>query len=62
MPASIQAVDEGDDGEVDESGVEESDVKLVMDQAQVPRAKAIKALKANKNDPVDAILALSEEA
>jgi nascent polypeptide-associated complex subunit alpha len=62
MPASIQAVDEGDDGEVDESGVEESDIKLVMDQAQVPRAKAIKALKANKNDPVDAILALSEES
>lgn len=29
------AVDEADDGEVDESGVEESDVKLVMDQAQV---------------------------
>ncbi len=29
---------------------------------QVSRAKAIKALKANKNDPVDAILALSEEA
>jgi NACalpha-BTF3-like transcription factor len=29
---------------------------------QVSRTKAIKALKANKNDPVDAILALSEEA
>jgi len=62
MPAAIQAVDEGDDGEVDESGVEESDIKLVMDQAQVSRPKAIKALKANKNDPVDAILALSEES
>jgi hypothetical protein len=29
---------------------------------QVSRAKAIKALKSNKNDPVDAILALSEDA
>ncbi len=26
---------EDDDGEVDDSGVEESDIKLVMDQAQV---------------------------
>ena len=34
--------------DVDESGVEESDIKLVMDQAQVSRGKAIKALKANK--------------
>merc|ERR1712205_13012 len=59
MPAAI-ADDDGDD--VDESGVEESDIKLVMDQAQVSRGKAIKALKANKNDPVDAILALSEDS
>ncbi len=54
------ADDDGDD--VDESGVEESDIKLVMDQAQVSRGKAIKALKANKNDPVHAILALSEDS
>jgi len=53
------ADDDGDD--VDEAGVEESDIKLVMDQAQVNRSKAIKALKTNKNDPVDAILALSED-
>jgi hypothetical protein len=31
-------------------------------QANVSKAKAIKALKQNKNDPVDAILALSEDA
>lgn len=30
----FSAVEE-DEGEVDESGVEESDIKLVMDQAQV---------------------------
>mmetsp|Transcript_37769 Transcript_37769/g.27476 ORF Transcript_37769/g.27476 Transcript_37769/m.27476 type:complete len:197 (+) Transcript_37769:2-592(+) len=59
--ATVSAIE--DDGEdVDESGVEENDIKLVMDQAQVSRAKAIKALKANKNDPVDAILALSEDS
>ena len=62
-PAAASAAIADDDGEdVDESGVEESDVKLVMDQAQVSRVKAIKALKANKNDPVDAILALSEDS
>eukprot|EP00292_Cryptomonas_paramecium_P022570 CAMPEP_0113694212 /NCGR_PEP_ID=MMETSP0038_2-20120614/20136_1 /TAXON_ID=2898 /ORGANISM="Cryptomonas paramecium" /LENGTH=196 /DNA_ID=CAMNT_0000616453 /DNA_START=82 /DNA_END=672 /DNA_ORIENTATION=- /assembly_acc=CAM_ASM_000170 len=59
--AAVSSIDEGDE-DVDDSGVEENDVKLVMDQAQVSRAKAIKALKANKNDPVDAILALSEDA
>mmetsp|Transcript_54122 Transcript_54122/g.110427 ORF Transcript_54122/g.110427 Transcript_54122/m.110427 type:complete len:196 (+) Transcript_54122:39-626(+) len=59
--ASISQVDDESE-EVDESGVEENDIKLVMDQAQVTRAKAIRALKANKNDPVDAILALSEDS
>ncbi|EKX47428.1 hypothetical protein GUITHDRAFT_162722, partial [Guillardia theta CCMP2712] len=62
LSKAANASDDADDEEVDDSGVEESDVKLVMDQAQVSRAKAIKALKANKNDPVDAILALSEES
>mmetsp|Transcript_37866 Transcript_37866/g.59090 ORF Transcript_37866/g.59090 Transcript_37866/m.59090 type:complete len:195 (+) Transcript_37866:32-616(+) len=59
--ASIATVDEGDE-DVDDTGVDNNDIKLVMDQAQVSRAKAIKALKANKNDPVDAILALSEDS
>jgi nascent polypeptide-associated complex subunit alpha len=56
--AAVAAIADDDGDDVDESGVEESDIKLVMDQAQVSRGKAIKALKANKNDPVDAILAL----
>merc|ERR1711865_645481 len=58
--ASVSAIADDDGDEGDEAGVEESDIKLVMDQAQVNRSKAVKALKANKNDPVDAILALSE--
>jgi NACalpha-BTF3-like transcription factor len=32
---SFSHVEEEDDGEVDDSGVEDSDIKLVMDQAQV---------------------------
>uniref|UniRef100_A0A6U4ZZD2 NAC-A/B domain-containing protein n=1 Tax=Hemiselmis andersenii TaxID=464988 RepID=A0A6U4ZZD2_HEMAN len=61
--ASVRADDsDSDDDDADASGVAEDDIKLVMDQAQVSKAKAIKALKQNKNDPVDAILALSEDA
>lgn len=45
--------------QVDESGVEDKDVELVMSQANVSRAKAIKALKNNQNDIVNAIMELT---
>ncbi|KAI8854518.1 NAC domain-containing protein, partial [Chytridium lagenaria] len=48
-----------DDGEVDESGVEAKDIELVMQQANVSRSKAVKALKANENDIVNAIMELT---
>ena len=52
--------EEDDDGEdVDESGVEEKDIELVMSQANVGRAKAVKALKANNCDIVNAIMHLT---
>jgi len=41
---------------VDETGVEEKDIDLVMCQANVSRGKAIKALKNNQNDIVNAIM------
>ncbi|KAI9334611.1 nascent polypeptide-associated complex subunit alpha [Obelidium mucronatum] len=44
---------------VDESGVEEKDIELVMSQANVTRTKAVKALKANDNDIVNAIMELT---
>ena len=44
----------GEDGEVDETGVEPKDVELVMSQAGVSRAKAVKALKINEGDIVNA--------
>lgn len=51
---------EGDDGAaVDESGVEAKDVELVMTQANVSRAKAVKALKASDGDIVSAIMELT---
>jgi nascent polypeptide-associated complex subunit alpha len=44
---------------VDETGVEEKDIDLVMCQANVSRGKAIKALKNNQNDIVNAIMVSS---
>ena len=48
-----------DDEEVDDTGVEAKDIELVMSQANVSRSKAIKALKNNSNDIVNAIMELT---
>ena len=45
-----------DDENVDATGVEEKDIEMVMSQASVSRNKAIKALKKNENDLVNAIM------
>merc|ERR1711911_239021 len=55
VPAPIQ---EESEEEVD-ADVEEKDIDLVVSQANVSRAKAIKALKNNKNDIVNAIMELT---
>ena len=57
-PAPIIEEDEDDD-EVDTAGVEEKDIELVMSQANVSRGKAVKALKNNQNDIVNAIMELT---
>jgi len=51
--------EEDEDGEVDEGGVEAKDIELVMSQANVSRSKAVKALKNNGNDIVNAIMELT---
>ncbi|XP_069688163.1 nascent polypeptide-associated complex subunit alpha isoform X2 [Periplaneta americana] len=51
--------EESEEEDVDETGVEEKDVDLVMSQANVSRGKAIKALKNNQNDIVNAIMELT---
>mmetsp|Transcript_52748 Transcript_52748/g.132688 ORF Transcript_52748/g.132688 Transcript_52748/m.132688 type:complete len:208 (+) Transcript_52748:73-696(+) len=49
-----------DDGEqVDETGVEQKDIELVMTQTSVTRAQAVKALKKNEGDIVNAIMELT---
>ncbi|KAH8024046.1 hypothetical protein HPB51_020804 [Rhipicephalus microplus] len=48
-----------EDEEVDEAGVEAKDIELVMSQANVSRVKAVRALKNNNNDIVNAIMELT---
>merc|ERR1712167_237922 len=55
----IEAVDGDDDGDEDAGDLDENDIELVVKQACVTKAKAIKALKQNDNDVVNAIMALS---
>merc|ERR1711994_602177 len=59
-PGGQPAIPEDDeDEEVDEDGVEDKDIELVMSQANVSRSKAVKALKNNSNDIVNAIMELT---
>ncbi|OLP94262.1 Nascent polypeptide-associated complex subunit alpha-like protein [Symbiodinium microadriaticum] len=57
MEAASQGavIEEVDEGEVDDSGVEAKDVDLVMQQVSCSRAKAVAALKANNNDIVEGV-------
>ncbi|KAI4489341.1 hypothetical protein M0802_011210 [Mischocyttarus mexicanus] len=54
----VAPIQEESEEEVDDTDVEEKDVDLVMCQANVSKSKAIKALRNNKNDIVNAIMAL----
>lgn len=57
--ATVAPIAEEDEEEVDDVGVDDKDIELVMSQANVPRAKAIRALKNNTNDIVNAIMELT---
>lgn len=57
--SSVAPIAEEDEEEVDETGVDEKDIELVINQANTTRAKAIKALKNNNNDIVNAIMELT---
>lgn len=48
--------EEDDDEEVDATGIEEKDIEIVIAQSNVSRKKAIKALKNNNNDIINAIM------
>uniref|UniRef100_A0A1A8G3Q5 NAC alpha domain containing n=1 Tax=Nothobranchius korthausae TaxID=1143690 RepID=A0A1A8G3Q5_9TELE len=51
--------EEEEEEEEDNGGLEQRDIELVMAQANVSRAKAVRALKHNKNDIVNAIMELT---
>ncbi|XP_061027798.1 nascent polypeptide-associated complex subunit alpha-like [Eubalaena glacialis] len=51
--------EESEEEETDETGAEVKDTELVMSQANVSRAKAVRALKNNSNDTVNAITKLT---
>jgi nascent polypeptide-associated complex subunit alpha len=57
-PATITEEEE-DDEEVDATGIEEKDIDIVIAQSNVSRKKAIKALKNNNNDIINAIMELT---
>lgn len=56
---TITEEDEDDQEEPDATDVDTKDIELVMSQANVSRNKAIKALKNNNNDIVNAIMELT---
>uniref|UniRef100_A0A8I3N6T2 Nascent polypeptide-associated complex subunit alpha-like UBA domain-containing protein n=2 Tax=Canis lupus TaxID=9612 RepID=A0A8I3N6T2_CANLF len=53
------AQEESEKEGVDEMGVEVTDIDLVMSQANVSRAKAVRALKNKRNDILSAIMELT---
>lgn len=57
--SSVTPIAEEDEEDADETGVDEKDIDLVINQANTTRAKAIKALKNNNNDIVNAIMDLT---
>lgn len=50
---------DADDGDVDETGIESKDIDLVVAQANASRAAAVKALRNNDGDIVNAIMELT---
>ncbi|KAJ7985638.1 hypothetical protein DPEC_G00354140 [Dallia pectoralis] len=60
VPPSLTIKEESEEEEeVDEGGLEQRDIELVMAQANVSRSKAILALRHNTNDIVNAIMELT---
>ncbi|CAH8254278.1 unnamed protein product [Arabidopsis lyrata] len=59
VAAMAPLAEEEDEEDVDDTGVEARDIDLVMTQAGVSKAKAVKALKASDGDIVSAIMELT---
>nr|XP_043607041.1 nascent polypeptide-associated complex subunit alpha-like protein 4 isoform X1 [Erigeron canadensis] len=57
--SAVAAAEVEEEEDVDETGVEQRDIELVMTQAGVSKPKAVKALKAHNGDIVAAIMELT---
>lgn len=55
----VEEEEEDDDTPIDETGVDAKDVDLVIEQVSCSRRKAVKALKENNGDLINAIMSLS---
>jgi len=58
MPAVIEEEEE-DDANVDTNGLDDNDIQMVIDQANVTKSKAVAALRSNNGDIVNAIMELT---
>jgi len=58
-PALVRADEADEGGDEDETGMDQKDIELVMQQANCGRAKAVRALKKNDFDIVNAIMELT---
>lgn len=54
-----RAAEEADAGDEDATGLDANDIKIVMEQGNVSRTKAIQTLRKSKGDIVSAIMELS---
>jgi len=54
-----KAIQDPDDEDVDEAGVDAKDIELVMQQVLCTRGQAVKALKQNDGDVINTIMSLS---
>ena len=57
--AAVEPPMSKEDQEVDATGLNEKDIKLVMEQGNCGRAKAVQTLRSTKGDIVSAIMELS---
>lgn len=59
MGGSSARIEENESEDVDETGLDEKDITMLMEQASVSRKKAVRTLKENDGDIVNSIMALS---
>lgn len=51
-------VEDDDEGDVDEEGLEAADIEVIIAQTSCSRAKAVKSLRANNGDLVASIMGI----